>query len=159
MNSKNRIARSTAARWFTRSAMLRWASTLAAIAMAAGMMGVSVRYARAAQDPVQEIDISAKKFEFTPSEIHVKQGAHVRLEVTPTDREHGFELEVYPEGSDKKGDPGLKFSGEKPSFKIPQGRTQAVEFVAVQAGTYDFKCIVYCGSGHHGMKGTIVVDP
>ena len=159
MNSEIKSARSRAARGSKRSAMLRWLPVLAAIAMAAGMMGVSVRYARAAQDSVQEIDISAKKFEFTPNEIHVQQGAHVRLEVTPTDREHGFELEVYPEGSDKKGDPGLKFSGDKPSFKIPQGQTQAVEFVAVQAGTYDFKCIVYCGSGHRGMKGTIVVEP
>jgi cytochrome c oxidase subunit II len=159
MNSEIRIARSTGARWSTRNVMVQGLPILAAIAMAAGVMGVSARYARAAQDSVQEIQVSAKKFEFTPSEIHVKQGAHVRLEVTPTDREHGFELEVYPEGSDKKGDPGLKFSGDKPSFKIPQGQTQAVEFIAVQAGTYDFKCIVYCGSGHHGMKGTIVVEP
>jgi cytochrome c oxidase subunit 2 len=159
MNSEILIARSAEARRFARSVVLRWMPIFAAIAMAAGLMGVSVRRARAAQDSVQEIQVGAKKFEFTPSEIHVKQGAQVRLEVTPTDREHGFELEVYPEGSDKKGDPGLKFSGDKPSFKIPQGQTQAVEFTAVEAGTYDFKCIVYCGSGHHGMKGTIVVEP
>jgi cytochrome c oxidase subunit 2 len=142
-----------------RKVMLRGMPIFAAIAVSLGMMVISVRHARAAQDSVQEIAVSAKKFDFTPSEIQVKQGAHVRLEVTPTDREHGFELEVYPEGSDKKGDPGLKFSGDKPSFKIPQGQTQAVEFTALQAGTYDFKCIVYCGSGHRGMKGTIVVEP
>ena len=159
MKRKVRFARSTIVRRSTRRVMLRWMRVLAAIAMAAGVMAISVRHARAAQDAVQEIQVSAKKFDFTPSEIHVKQGTHVRLMVTPTDREHGFELEVYPEGSDKKGDPGLKFSSDKPSFKIPQGQTQAVEFTAVQAGTYDFKCIVYCGSGHRGMKGTIVVEP
>jgi cytochrome c oxidase subunit 2 len=138
---------------------IRSTPILAVFALAAGMLGVLAQHARAAQDNVQEIQVSAKKFEFTPSEIDVKQGAHVRLEVTPTDREHGFELEVYPEGSDKKGDPGLKVSGDKPSYKIQQGQTQTIEFIAVQAGTYDFKCIVYCGSGHHGMKGTIVVTP
>jgi cytochrome c oxidase subunit 2 len=144
---------------FAPSAAIRWMPILATLVLGAGMMGISSRYAGAAQDNAQEIQVSAKKFEFTPSEIQVRQGEHVRLEVTPTDREHGFELEVYPEGSDKKGDPGLKVSGDKPSYKIPEGQTQAIEFTAVQAGTYDFKCIVYCGSGHHGMKGTIVVTP
>jgi cytochrome c oxidase subunit II len=137
----------------------RWMPILAAIAMAVGVMGISARHAGAAQENAQEIDVSAKKFEFTPSEIHVKQGTNVVLKVTPTDREHGFELQVYPEGSDQKGDPGLKVLGDKPSYKIPQGQTQTIAFTAVTAGTYDFKCIVYCGSGHHGMKGTVVVDP
>lgn len=150
MHGKIRSARSAAKRWLT---------ILAAIAMAAGVVAISARRARAAQGNMREIDISAKKFDFTPSEIHVKQGADVVLNVTPTDREHGFELEVYPEGSDKTGDPGLKVAGDKPSYKIPQGQTQKIEFTAVQSGTYDFKCIVYCGSGHRGMKGTLVVDP
>ncbi|MGB6430916.1 MAG: cupredoxin domain-containing protein [Candidatus Acidiferrales bacterium] len=143
----------------TRRVVPRWMPILAAIAIAVGVMGISARHAGAAQENVQEIDVSAKKFEFTPSEIHVKQGAHVLLKVTPTDREHGFELDVYREASDKKGDPGLIISGDKPSYKIPQGQTQTIEFIAAEAGTYDFKCIVYCGSGHRGMKGTIVVDP
>jgi cytochrome c oxidase subunit 2 len=150
MKSKIRSARPIA---------IRCMPVLAAMAVAAGLMAISTRHARAAQGAVQEIAVSAKKFDFTPGEIHVKQGAQVRLEVTPTDREHGFELQVYPEGSDKMGDPGLKVSGDNPSYKIPQGQTQTIEFTAVRAGTYDFKCIVYCGSGHHGMKGTIVVEP
>ncbi|MGB6199390.1 MAG: hypothetical protein WBF35_07575, partial [Candidatus Acidiferrales bacterium] len=81
---------------FERGAALRWIPILAVIAIAAGTMGISARHVAAAQDNVQEIAVSAKKFDFTPSEIQVKQGAHVRLNVTPTDREHGFELEVYP---------------------------------------------------------------
>lgn len=142
-----------------RSTVSGWASVLAVIVLAAGAMAVPARHARAADDTPQEIDVTAKKFDFTPSEIHVKVGAHVVLKVTPTDREHGFELQVYPEGSSKKGDPGLQIVGDKPSYKIPQGQIQTVEFTAVQAGTYDFKCIVFCGSGHGGMKGTLVVDP
>jgi len=144
---------------FARATPLPFLSALAAIALAAGTMAISARHAIAAQDNAQEIAVSAKKFEFTPSEIHVKQGARVRLEVTATDREHGFEVQVYPEGSDKTGDPGLKFSADMSSVKLPQSETQAIEFTAMQPGTYDFKCIVFCGLGHHGMKGTIVVEP
>jgi heme/copper-type cytochrome/quinol oxidase subunit 2 len=32
-----------------------------------------------------------------------------------------------------------------------------VEFVADQAGAFDITCSEYCGSGHAGMKGTLVV--
>ena len=142
-----------------RGAAKRFLAFLAAVVMAAGMMMISALHTSAAQESVQEIEVSAKRFEFTPSEIHVKQGAQVRLKVTATDREHGFEVQVFPEGSDKTGDPGLKFSVEKPSFKLPESETQTIEFTALQPGTYDFKCVVYCGSGHHGMKGTIVVEP
>ena len=144
---------------FGRGAAKRFLAIVAAVVMAAGVIVISARHTSAAQESVQEIEVSAKRFEFTPSEIHVKQGAQVRLKVTATDREHGFEVQVFPEGSDKTGDPGLKFSVEKPSFKLPESETQTIEFTALQPGTYDFKCVVYCGSGHHGMKGTIVVEP
>jgi cytochrome c oxidase subunit 2 len=144
---------------FVRGTAMRFFSILAVGVVAAGMMMISARHTSAAQESAQEIEVSAKRFEFTPSEIHVKKGAQVRLKVTATDREHGFEVQVYPEGSNKTGDPGLEFYGEKSSLKLPQNETQTIEFTAFQPGTYDFKCIVYCGSGHHGMKGTIVVDP
>jgi plastocyanin len=101
MNREVRLARGAAKRFL---------AFLAAVVMAAGMMMISALHTSAAQESVQEIEVSAKRFEFTPSEIHVKQGAQVRLKVTATDREHGFEVQVFPEGSDKTGDPGLKFS-------------------------------------------------
>jgi cytochrome c oxidase subunit 2 len=34
-----------------------------------------------------------------------------------------------------------------------------VEFVADKAGTFTFSCSVYCGKGHRGMKGELVVSP
>jgi cytochrome c oxidase subunit II len=136
-----------------------WRSIVAVIAIAAGVIAVSGRYATAAQDAVQEIEVSAKKFEFAPSEIHVRKSTHVRLKVTATDRDHGFELSVFPQGSDKKGQPGLKFAGEKPSLKLPANDAQIIEFTADQPGTYEFKCSVFCGTGHRGMKGQIIVDP
>src|SRR5262249_1856711 len=38
------------------------------------------------------IKIVAKKFDFTPSEIHIKKGEHVVLELTSSDRKHGFKV-------------------------------------------------------------------
>jgi plastocyanin len=105
------------------------------------------------------IEISAKKYEFNPAEIHVKNGTHIRLKFTATDRDHGVSFDVYPKGSNKKGDPGLVFSAEKPSFKLTKGEAQTIEFDAKQPGTYETHCAVFCGLGHHGMKGAIIVDP
>ena len=41
---------------------------------------------------------------------------------------------------------------------IPKvGQAVTVEFVADQAGVFDFTCAEYCGTGHSGMKGRLVV--
>jgi cytochrome c oxidase subunit 2 len=137
----------------------RWIGIIPAIAIAAGAIAISGAYSTAAQEATQEIEVSAKKYEFTPSEIHVRKSAHVRLKITATDRDHGIEVNVFPQGSDKKSAPGLKFSVEKPSFKLPANDAQIIEFTADQPGTYEFKCSAFCGSGHRGMKGQIIVDP
>lgn len=59
---------------------------------------------------VQVITVTAKKYEFDPSPIRVKQGTKVRLNITATDHAHGFEINPVPEGADRSGDPGLVFS-------------------------------------------------
>ncbi len=43
-------------------------------------------------DDVKVIRITAKKFDFTPGEITVKKGVPVALELTSSDRVHGFTL-------------------------------------------------------------------
>ena len=91
---------------------------------------------------VHEIKMSAKKYEYTPGEIRVKQGEHVRLLITATDRKHGFEIK----------DLGVKTDLEK-------GAETMVEFTADKPGTYEFKCSNFCGFGHRRMKGTLVVEP
>lgn len=116
-------------------------------------------FARAPQGDVTEIEVTAKKYAFTPAEIHVKQGAHIRLKVTATDHDHGIDINPIPDGADKNAAPGLRFDTAKPVFKLPENATQPIEFVAEKAGTYKFKCAVFCGMGHGGMKGQIVVDP
>ena len=108
---------------------------------------------------VQVIEVTAKKYEFAPNPIHVKQGTKVQLKITATDHAHGFQIELVPEGADKTDTPGLQFSSDKKCYKIEKHQTETVEFVAQTAGTYHFKCCVDCGFHHRSMKGELIVDP
>ena len=81
-----------------------------------------------------------QEYEFDPSAITVKKGEKVRLIITATDRDHGIKIEGYDINQElKKGDP------------------TTIEFTADKAGTFEFKCSVYCGPGHRKMKGKLVV--
>lgn len=90
---------------------------------------------------VHEIPMTAKKYEYTPSSIHVKKGEHVRLLITAVDHDHGFKL---------------------PAFDIQQeltkGDTTTIEFTPDKAGTFRFACSHVCGFGHRGMKAELVVE-
>jgi cytochrome c oxidase subunit II len=88
------------------------------------------------------IQVTAKKYEFNPSVITVKQGQHVKLVITATDRDHGFKLAAY--------------SIEQ---KLKKGVATPVEFTADKAGTFPFECSEFCGLGHGHMKGKLVVEP
>ena len=97
-----------------------------------------------AQDapPVREIKMTAKKYEFEPGEIRIKQGERVRLLITATDRTHGFEIK----------DLGIK-------VRLEEGKETPVEFTAEKPGEYEFKCSVRCGWRHGSMKGKLIVEP
>ncbi len=92
--------------------------------------------------PVHEIKMTAKKYEYNPEEIRVKQGERVRLLITATDRKHGFQIEAL----------GIK-------TELPEGKETAVEFTPDKPGTYEFKCSVRCGWRHGSMKGRLIVEP
>jgi cytochrome c oxidase subunit 2 len=112
-----------------------------------------------ADQDVQVIEVTAKKYEYTPSPIRVKRGAKVQLKITALDRIHGFKINLNPDGSDKKGDSGLIFSSNDDCFRLEKGIPTVVEFVARTAGTYSFHCCNRCGLGHGGMKGQLTVEP
>ena len=102
-----------------------------------------VLHAGAAEDPAPRvIKVTAKKFEFSPAEIHVRKGEHVVLELTALDRKHGFKLPEFKIRSD-----------------VPPGETARVELTPDRAGRFPFACDVFCGDGHEDMTGTLVVDP
>jgi heme/copper-type cytochrome/quinol oxidase subunit 2 len=108
---------------------------------------------------VRVIEVTAKKYEFNPSPIRVKQGTRVQLKITATDHAHGFRIKPFPDGVDTKGNAGLVFSSPQDCQKIEKGQTEIVEFVAQTPGTYPFKCCTRCGWHHRAMKGQLIVEP
>jgi len=107
---------------------------------------------------VKVIEISAKKYEFTPSEIRVKKGERVELKVHSVDTTHGAKLILYPEGSKDKSTPGLKLTDPSQNEKVEKNVDQVIDFVAAEAGTYEIKCAKLCGMGHGRMKGKLIVE-
>ncbi|HET6143455.1 MAG TPA: cupredoxin domain-containing protein [Candidatus Acidoferrales bacterium] len=106
------------------------------------------------------IDVTAKTFEFIPSEIHAKTGEHVQIKLHSADRAHGLQLDLYPEGASKDGPPGLVFDRPQDEAKVEKHKDRTIEFVAAHAGIYDFKCSVQCsmGHGHDRMTGKLIVE-
>ena len=90
---------------------------------------------------VHEIPMTAKKYEYTPSSIHVRKGEHVRLLITAFDHDHGFKLAAFDIQQELK-----------------KGETTPIEFTADKAGTFRFACSHVCGFGHRGMKAELVVE-
>jgi len=114
---------------------------------------------RLAPEGVQVIEVTAKKYQFSPSPIRVKQGTKVQLKITATDHAHGFRILPFASGAETKASPGLVFSSAQGCVKIEEGHTETVEFVAQAPGTYPFSCCVHCGWKHRSMKGDLVVEP
>ena len=91
--------------------------------------------------PVAEIQVTARKYKFTPNVITVKKGQLVRLIITAEDRDHGIRLKDF----DIKQ-------------RLVKGAPTTIEFTPQEAGTFDFKCSVRCGLRHGKMKGKLVVE-
>ncbi|MHB8501609.1 MAG: cupredoxin domain-containing protein [Candidatus Acidiferrales bacterium] len=106
----------------------------------------------------QIIEITAKKYEYSISPVHVKIGARIQLKITATDHDHGFKISAFPDGAAPNGTPGLIFSSAQDCWQLKKGETAIIEFLAQAPGTYTFKCCHFCGRGHKGMKGQIIVD-
>ena len=123
---------------------MRKALTLASIAAASLLAAFLLRAQDAAPAPPQEpqkITVKAKKFEWNPSTIEVKVNQPVEITFESEDTKHGFEQK----------DLGIE------KVIIDKDTPQTVKFTPTKAGTYPFKCAKFCGMGHSGMKGQIVV--
>jgi cytochrome c oxidase subunit 2 len=87
------------------------------------------------QSDEQVIRISAKTFEFEPSEITVKKGIPVTLELISADRQHGFKLSAFQLRADLK-----------------PGSVERVRFVPDRTGTF-----VFCGDRDEEISRTLTV--
>lgn len=103
------------------------------------MLGASPNE-QAASD-AHEIQVTAKKYEFSPNPIRVKKGEHVKLVVTATDHDHGFKLDAFHIDQ-----------------KLKKGEPATIEFTPDKAGTFPFKCSDFCGIHHGKMKGELIVE-
>lgn len=91
-------------------------------------------------DNERVIKIVAQRFSYTPNEIVLKTGEPARLEFTSLDFMHGFNI------------PDLKIRAN-----LPPGQVTVVHLTPQKAGIYDFLCDNFCGAGHEGMEGRIIV--
>jgi cytochrome c oxidase subunit 2 len=89
----------------------------------------------------QRIEITAKRFQYQPSEITVKKGAPVTLVFHSQDVEHGFLSEDF----------GVKTD-------VPKHGTSEVTFSPDKSGDFVAKCSHFCGAGHGSMQMTIHVQ-
>jgi cytochrome c oxidase subunit 2 len=120
---------------------------------------VTAAIAAAQTSASRVIEVSVKKYEFTPAEIRVKKGERVELKVHSVDETHGIKIDVYPEGAKDKTSPGLLFDHPETNGKVEKNVDQVLDFVAAGPGTYDFKCAKLCGMGHRHMEGKLIVEP
>ena len=111
---------------------------LGAMAMAALFCAAQAQSSSATAEQV--IHLTAKKFDYSPNQITVKKGQPVVIQIVSLDRKHGFTI------------PDLKVRSD-----VKPGADNVVRFTPEQAGTFNFHCDLFCGSGHEGMAGTLVV--
>jgi cytochrome c oxidase subunit 2 len=86
------------------------------------------------------VKMTAKKYAFDPPTITVERGRAVRIEATAIDHDHGIEIEEF----------GVK-------TRLDKGKPTVIEFTPDRTGEFTMKCSVFCGFGHRGMKGKLVV--
>jgi cytochrome c oxidase subunit II len=106
----------------------------------------------------QVIEVTAKKYEYSPAPIHVKSGTNILLKITATDHDHGFSILTDADGPGPDSSAGLVFTSPEDCWQLKKGETTTIEFLAQTPGTYSFRCCHVCGFGHRGMKGQLVVD-
>jgi cytochrome c oxidase subunit 2 len=93
-----------------------------------------------ASDAPKRIEVSAKRFGYSPAEITVKKGEPVVIVLTTTDVSHG-----------------LKFKELGLDTKIDKNKPGEISFTPDATGDFVGHCSVFCGSGHGSMALTLHV--
>ena len=92
------------------------------------------------QGQPQRIEISAKRFSFSPGEITVKKGQPVTIVLKRQDVSPGLGIR--------------ELSGD---MKVKAGATAEATFTPDKVGDFTGHCSVFCGSGHGSMALTVHV--
>lgn len=97
--------------------------------------------ARAPAQEAREIEITAQRFRFTPSEIALKAGVPVVLLIRSLDFAHGFFV------------PELNLRTD-----LMPGRVTRLALTPRTPGQLAFLCDNFCGDAHEGMDGHFEVS-
>lgn len=103
--------------------------------------GAAMEGDEATANEVKEFTVSGKNFEHSLKEIRVKQGDTVRINFSSTSGFHDWTVDEFAAQTQQ----------------VQTGGSSSVEFVADQAGTFEF----YCSVGQHrqfGMVGKLIVE-
>ena len=119
---------------YGRTAVFGFALMTAALALASP-------FPARAQGTPRVVEITAKRFEFTPKEITLKQGETVTLRLTTEDVTHGFFMKTL--GIDAVVEPG---------------HPTEITITPQTTGSFTTICDHFCGDGHGNMHMTIVVQ-
>lgn len=115
-------------------------------------------FARSAQKEGElVVEMVAEEFQFKPAEIRVKAGTRVILKVRAIGHKHGIAFKLVAEGKPESSPAGLRFNRPDPDWVLEKGKETTIEFDALLPGRYEFACSVFCGMGHNGMLGRVVV--
>jgi cytochrome c oxidase subunit II len=113
----------------------------AVIALPIGFFGLTFLSSGGVQTSERVVNITARKFEYRPHEIHLKVGEPVVLELVSKDVTHGFNIP----------DLGLRAD-------LEPGETARVRLVPEKPGTFEFHCDNFCGVDHESMSAAIIVE-
>lgn len=87
------------------------------------------------------VQITAKRFNFTPNQITLKKGETVTLQLTSEDVTHGFYMKAL-----------------KLDEVIVPGKATEITLTPQTAGRFTTICDHFCGVGHGNMNMTIIVE-
>ena len=91
--------------------------------------------------PKDTVEVTAQSYKFTPEVIRVKAGTLVTLKINAIDGTHGFQLSAF--GIDER---------------LDENEPKTIEFYASKKGEYSFRCSHFCGLGHLGMTGKLIIE-
>src|SRR5487761_585181 len=96
----------------------------------------------AAAASMRVIQVTARKYHFSPDPLRVRQGEHVLLVATALDHDHGFNISAL----------GIN------DF-LRKGRSLQIPLPTSRPGVYTIRCSHFCGIGHFWMKGKLINTP
>jgi cytochrome c oxidase subunit 2 len=114
------------------------AKTLLIGCVAMGSLALS-GFSPASSEP-RRIEVSVKKFAYSPAEVTVKKGEPVVLVLATEDVSHG-----------------LKFKELNLNAKFDKNKPAELAFTPDKTGDFVGHCSVFCGSGHGSMTLTLHV--